>query len=87
MRLLFFGVVLIVSAVALFLLQRWITPPLSAEMAGWCCPRFGSACVGKTDPMRCGDNGGFAFARDEELCTVACASSPPSHASPARSPR
>lgn len=53
--------------------------PRSMPQTGWCCLRQGKSCM-KTDAMQCGAGGGFAFARDQMLCDVACAPFPPPNA-------
>ena len=56
------------------------------DRRGWCCVRQGVRCRGGMTPLRCEVMGGFAFARDEAVCRVACAPSPPPHAAQGATP-
>ncbi len=69
----FFILLFFVGVVMALLAQRWIRTGGGTQITGWCCARRGQACM-QSDPLRCSDSGGFAFARDEIVCTAACAS-------------
>lgn len=61
-------------AVIIALLLRQALPVPQAR--GWCCMRATGTCAGGYDPGRCEDAGGFAYTRDEAVCTLICATSP-----------
>lgn len=74
---LFLGVVM----AAMLLFTKWIRKEDAlAQLQGYCCLHQGDACIVNSDPVSCSDAGGFAFAREEIVCAIACASLSSPHA-------
>lgn len=66
-----------IALVGSYFLMKFLRGP---QPAVWCCMDVGQTCAGNYDPVRCIDDGGFAFSTAEAVCSLACQSPSPNAA-------